>query len=260
MNVCSTTPVAVSGLSGVTSIAAGSGHSLAVLSSGSVMTWGQNNDGQLGDGTTARSSTPIPVTGLSDARAVAGGYEHSLALLSDGSVMAWGDSAVGQLGDGVFSGPETCEASCSTKPVAVTGLSGVTAIAAGSVHSMALLSNGTVMAWGRNGFGELGDGTATTTGCWCMDAPVAVNGLSGVTALAAEDQAYTGLALQGTLVPIAPSGTGTTSTPASLSPGQANQTTTTGLAPSALTSSSSHTMNQAAATALALKRSDGELT
>jgi alpha-tubulin suppressor-like RCC1 family protein len=320
VNVCSTTPVAVSGLSDVTSIAAGAGHSLAVLSSGSVMTWGQNNDGQLGDGTTARSSTPVLVTGLSGARAVAGGYEHSLALLLDGSVMAWGNSAVGQLGDGVFSGPETCEASCSTKPVAVTGLSGATAIAAGSAHSLALLSNGTVMAWGRNGFGELGDGThtgpeacvssfacaatpvavsglsgvtaiaageefsfallsnatmmawgynhegelgdgtATTTGCWCMDAPVAVSGLSGVTALAAEDQAYTGLALQGILAPIAPSGTGTPSTPTSSSFGPANQTTTTSLAPSALTSSSSHTKNQAAATALALKCSDSELT
>lgn len=256
-NACSTTPVAVSGLSDVTSIAAGAGYSLAVLSSGNVMTWGQNNDGQLGDGTTAKSSTPAPVTGLSGATAVAGGYEHSLALLSDGSVMAWGNSAVGQLGDGVFNGPETCETSCSTKPVAVTGLSSATAIAAGWAHSMALLSNGTVMTWGSNGFGELGDGThtgpeacvsgfacaatpvavsglsgvtaiaagdefsfalltnqtmvawgynhegelgdgtATTTGCWCMDSPVAVAGLSGVTALAPEDQSYVGLALQG---------------------------------------------------------------
>jgi alpha-tubulin suppressor-like RCC1 family protein len=279
-NACSTTPVAITGLSGVRSIAAGAGHSLAVLSSGSVVTWGQNNDGQLGDGTTAKSPTPVPVTGLSGATAVAGGYQHSLALLADGSVMAWGNSAVGQLGDGVFSGPETCETSCSTKPVAVTGLSNATAIAAGWGHSMALLSDGTVMAWGRNGFGELGDGThtgpeacasgfacaatpvavsglsgvtaiaggeefsfalltnqtmvawgynhegelgdgtATTTDCWCIDAPVAVSGLSGVTALAPESQSYVGLALQGAIISSTSTGekSGETGTPGGTGP------------------------------------------
>ena len=209
---CSQRPVAVNGLSSAVGLAAGAYHSLAVLSNGTVMAWGDNGYGQLGDGTTTRRDTPVAVSGVSGAVAVAAGVVHSLALLSNGTVMAWGTNGNGELGDGTttqrdtpvpvsgLSGVSAIAAASdhslallangtvmawggttsSLTPVVVSGLSGVTAIAAGSGHSLALLSNGTVMAWGANSSGQLGDGTTTL-----RDTPVPVSGLSGVTAIAA---------------------------------------------------------------------------
>ena len=124
-----TTPVGVSGLTNVTTIAAGQSHSLALLSDGTVMAWGANFMGQLGDGTFTERLTPVPVSGLTNVIAIAGGGFHSLALLADGTVMAWGRNASGQLGDGT-----TID---KTTPVAVSGLTNVAAIAAGSDHSLA---------------------------------------------------------------------------------------------------------------------------
>jgi alpha-tubulin suppressor-like RCC1 family protein len=175
-------PVEVSGLSGVTSIAAGGSHGLA-LSSGKVMAWGNNKFGDLGDGSTNNSDVPVEVEGLSGVSAIAAGNAHSLALLSDGSVKAWGANANGQLGDGTSIGPETCGEPpfpCSIKPVAVSKASGVTAIAAGAEHSLALLANGAVMDWGENNYGQLGVGTSVGPevcnefGSRCSTTPVAV--------------------------------------------------------------------------------------
>jgi alpha-tubulin suppressor-like RCC1 family protein len=170
------TPVSVAGLSDftVTAIATGSGHSLALLSDGTVRAWGHNRQGQLGDGTTTNRGTPVSLPGLWGATvtAIAAGQYHSLALLQDGTVWAWGSNERGQLGDGTTTDRST--------PMIVAGLSGVTAIAAGYNHSLALLSDGTVRAWGENGSGRLGDGTTTD-----RSTPVNVAGLSGVIAIAA---------------------------------------------------------------------------
>ena len=100
-----------------------------------------------------------------------------MALLSNGTVMAWGYGAFGQLGDG----SEGFEAS-SDVPVAVNGLSEVTAVAAGYNHSFALLRDGTVMAWGYNEFGDLGNGTSEER---AYPTPAPVSGLREVTAIAA---------------------------------------------------------------------------
>jgi len=174
---CIPTPVSVSGLSGVTALASGDYHSLALLSDGTIRAWGDNAQGQLGDGTMVASATPVSVSGLSGVTAIAAGGLHSLALLRDGTVRAWGSNFSGQLGDGIGSDSAT--------PVPVSVLSGVTALAGGYYHSLALLSDGTMRAWGYNYYGQLGTGTAPTGGCACIHTPVPVINLSGVTAIAA---------------------------------------------------------------------------
>jgi alpha-tubulin suppressor-like RCC1 family protein len=171
----SSTPVQVNGLSGVTAIAAGNLHSLALRTDGTVWAWGYNYSGQLGNGTTTHSSAPVQVSGLSDVTAIAAGSaqgDHSLALRTDGSVWAWGDNYAGQLGNGTTTDSPT--------PVQVSGLSDVTAIAAGFNPSLALRTDGTVQAWGNNRAGQLGNGTTTI---FPTPTPVQVNGLAGVTTI-----------------------------------------------------------------------------
>ena len=179
------TPVSVNGLSGVTAISAGDYHSLALLANGTVVAWGYNGDGELGNGTPSTSGcycidTPAPVSGLSGVVAVSSGYADNVALLANGTVMAWGYNADGELGNGAAS---TTGCHCNATPAPVPGLSGVVAISSGYAQNFALLANGTVMAWGYNHSGELGNGSVSTTGCSCIATPVAVSGLTGVTAI-----------------------------------------------------------------------------
>ncbi len=191
-NSSSTTPVAVSGLSGATALAAGSFHTCALLSGGTVECWGYNAYGQLGDGATTSSMTPVAVSSLSGATAIAAGADHTCALLSDGTVKCWGYNVYGQLGNGTSTGPQTCGGiGCSSTPVAVSSLAGAIAISAGGNHTCAVLSGGSVECWGENFFGELGDGTSTgpqtctSNNYGCSTTPVVVSGLSGATAVAA---------------------------------------------------------------------------
>jgi alpha-tubulin suppressor-like RCC1 family protein len=135
-------------------------HSVAVTYSGEVWTWGCNDFGRLGDGTTTARTEPVLVPELAGIVSVAAGGEHTMALKSDGSVWAWGHNSCGEVGDG------TCVQRNS--PVQVIGLSSVIAIAAGGHHSVALKADGTVWSWGL--------GTGRTT-------PGAVPGLGGITAI-----------------------------------------------------------------------------
>jgi hypothetical protein len=94
------TPVQVSGMTGVAAVAAGSRHSLALRSDGTVWSWGYNDYGQLGNGTTSVQVNPVLVPGVRGAIAIGAGADHSLAMTSDGVVWAWGRNSGGQLGDG----------------------------------------------------------------------------------------------------------------------------------------------------------------
>lgn len=149
-------PVPVVGLTRITAIAAGSGHSLALDADGIIWSWGTNRYGQLGDGTFGDHNSPVKVSGLTNVVAIAAGGFHSLALMADGSVRSWGYDYYGQLGNGTFAN--------KNNPVQVMGvdgigtLDGVVAIAGGSQQSVALKSDGTVWTWGENLYGELGVG------------------------------------------------------------------------------------------------------
>jgi pimeloyl-ACP methyl ester carboxylesterase len=178
-------PVKVSGLTGVTAIAGSDGTGYALRSDGTVWEWGSIFDTPDDPTISHYSLVPVKVSGLTGVTAIAGSY----ALLSDGTVWAWGsnrdwaDNLYGSLGDGTTSNG-------STVPVRVSGLTGVTAIAAGLGSGYALRSDGTVWAWGPNFFGELGNGTTTQS-----TVPVKVSGLTGVAAIAGGDG--TGHALVG---------------------------------------------------------------
>jgi alpha-tubulin suppressor-like RCC1 family protein len=169
------TPVEVLGISDATQIAAGGGHTCAVLSSGHIQCWGENFSGQLGDGTTdPGQDTPVEVLGISDATQVAAGFRHSCAVLSSGHVECWGWDYYGQLGNGAIS-------EVQDTPVEVLGISDATQVAAGEGHSCAVLSSGDLKCWGNNESGQLGNG-ATDPG---QDTPVEVLGIDDATQVAA---------------------------------------------------------------------------
>ncbi len=151
----------------VVAIAAGASHSLALTTEGKVYAWGYDAYGQLGDGlgSNADRSSPIAVD-MSGALAgktvvgIAAGAHHSLALTADGLVFAWGDSVSGQVGQGDFGFAYASPNQVTSDDPAVTGKLSV-AVSAGQFHSLALLADGTIAAWGRNVEGQLGDGTTT---------------------------------------------------------------------------------------------------
>jgi alpha-tubulin suppressor-like RCC1 family protein len=208
---CSTKPVAVSDLSGVTNLSSDRSSYCAVLHSGGVDCWGDNYYGELGDGTTSGpetcnyggptvpcSRTPVTVDGLTDVSSLTtegNGYPNGFgycAVLTSGGVDCWGENSMGELGNGT-----TTE---SDVPVPVTGLTGVTSIASdgdgdGDLYGYcATLSSGGVDCWGDNSVGELGDGTSTgpdtCSGSACSTVPVAVAGLSGAATVVSDSEGY----------------------------------------------------------------------
>lgn len=123
--------VQVPGLSGVKSVATGTGHSVAVGIDGAARTWGANMHGQLGTGTMIDTTSPVPVTSLSGITSVSAGQTHTVVLKADGTVWSWGgNSFSGQLGDGTLVD--------RSSPVQVVGLSRVTAVATGGQHSVVI--------------------------------------------------------------------------------------------------------------------------
>jgi alpha-tubulin suppressor-like RCC1 family protein len=182
-------PFVVPGLTGITQVAIGGSHMLALDSGGTVWSWGDNSSGQLGNGATSSiegsDPTPVPVPGLTGITQIAAGDRHSLALRSDGTVWAWGDNSYGQLGDGTTAAED--------RPERVPGLTGITRITAGDDISYAIRAGGTVLAWGDNSTGLLGNGTAAGI----SPVPVAVPGLTGVTSISSSLDGSGTLALVG---------------------------------------------------------------
>ncbi|MCL2503242.1 MAG: cell wall-binding repeat-containing protein [Coriobacteriia bacterium] len=138
-------------------VSAGTIHSLGIRDDGSLLAWGDNGAGQLGDGTWEGKSAPTLIGDATDWKAVSAGGgnffagAHSLALKEDGSLWAWGANNYGQLGDGTWEGKST--------PVRIGSAADWKAIGTGNFHSLALKNDGSLWAWGWNEYGQLGNGT-----------------------------------------------------------------------------------------------------
>ena len=189
--VTSGTPARVSGVLGATAVGSGVSTNYALRSDRTVWAWGDDSVGQLGRGRRGPTANPTPtrVPGLTDVTAIAAGSFSALALRADGTVWAWGWLASTS---GV---PCAWPSDCVFAPIRVRGLSGVTAIASGSLTAYALRSDGTVWSWGHNLSGELGNGSTAESSV----VPVRVTGLTNIRQLAAGYQAAFALRSDGTV-------------------------------------------------------------
>jgi alpha-tubulin suppressor-like RCC1 family protein len=174
------TPVGVVGIgrngaAKASQVAAGHDHTCALVV-GTVLCWGRNDVGQLGNGTNVGSNTPVAVQGITTATAIAAGADHTCALLAGGTVDCWGFDGDGQLGDNFGEG----SSGESTVPVSVIGITTATAIAGGLDHTCAVTADNTVACWGDNVLGQLGNGS-TNNEPWAVPA----TGIGNASAIAA---------------------------------------------------------------------------
>jgi len=157
----SNVPVQVQGLPPVIAIAAGGYHGLALAEDGSVYAWGNNQSGQLGDGTSNPGwfgdppvandrSVAAVIPGLNHILAISAGFYFSAALTDEGQVYCWGSNINGQVGDGT-----TVDRLVPTLAL----VDGVVSISSHGAHVLALKGNGEVWSWGSNYSGELGNGS-----------------------------------------------------------------------------------------------------
>jgi alpha-tubulin suppressor-like RCC1 family protein len=158
-------PVRVPDLGDVTAISAGDGHSLALRKDGTVLAWGENKLGQIGDGTLANRDRPIVVPGVRNAIAIAASGHFSVAVLADGTAMEWG---------GTYNNPTP-----RPVPAVLPGVRGARSVVAGGNHAAALTQTGEVITWGQNAHYETGRGPRSS------QSPALVKGLTDVRFLAA---------------------------------------------------------------------------
>lgn len=142
-------PISVSGLTNIASFSTGAYHMAAVTENGSVCCWGSNGSGQLGDGAILSASMPMDIPLSSEVETVTSGATHTFALSTSRTLFGWGSNNEGQLGHQTSGNVGT--------PTQVYELTNdVTAVAAGTAHTIAVNRQGTVYTWGDNSKGQLG--------------------------------------------------------------------------------------------------------
>lgn len=145
-------------ITGVRDIAVGSDHAVALKSDGTLLSWGINRAGQLGNNTTINSNYPVTVNDaqsqpIADIRAIAAAGDHTLAVKNDGRLLAWGNNKFGELGNGGIDNQLYPAPVVDNLGVPLTG---VESVATGINHTLALKNDGTLLAWGSNAYGQLG--------------------------------------------------------------------------------------------------------
>ncbi len=149
-----TVPIQIGSATNWVSVNAGTAHTLGIKSDGSLWAWGYNFYGQVGNGTYTNQTVPTQIGSATNWVSVSAGAYHSLGITSDKKLWAWGNNADGQLGD--------LSISNRTIPSEVT-IIGLTlnwvSVSAGGYHSLGISDNGKLWGWGRNDYGQLGDGT-----------------------------------------------------------------------------------------------------
>jgi len=174
-NVLDTTVCTSGNCEPIVQIGHGWFHTCALTASHRLYCWGENNFGQLGDGTTASRTTPQLLTGTAEFVEIATTSAGVCARTMVGTVSCWG---VGPLG---MRGVSTCgSVMCNQRPVEVPNLTGVVMLAGGFGHMCAVLSNRSVMCWGDNDVGQVGDGTVSPT----RELPTTVPGVANVRQMA----------------------------------------------------------------------------
>ena len=125
-------PVAVNGLTGAVSLATGYGHACALLADATMRCWGENREGQLGNGTTADPGTPhaVAVNGITGVTAFTTGAYHTCAVLGNGTLKCWGRGGNAQLGNGTYTSSST--------PVPVSGITTAAVVSGGGGHTCAV--------------------------------------------------------------------------------------------------------------------------
>lgn len=181
------TPVLVPGINSAVAVSTGRGlHSCVVLADGTVMCWGANDFGQLGNGSLTNSVTPVLVSGITNAIAVSTGFTSTCAVLADGTLQCWGTNS---------SGIGSSTITSSANPVVVSGISNAVDVSLGARHACAALASGAVQCWGSNTYGQLGNGTATDS-----LTPVIVGSISNAVSVSAGDFFNYARLADGTLV------------------------------------------------------------
>jgi alpha-tubulin suppressor-like RCC1 family protein len=173
-NIASAKPVQVMNAADVVTTASGYDYGLGLTSDGHVWAWGFDEHGNLCNGETGTYyTTAFEIPGVSNVMGVAAGGGATVLLLDNGTVETCGSNQHGQLGDGSTGG-------FSDTPVAVVGLSDVKAVSGADDFEAALTTSGTVYGWGANTWGQLGNGTITSS-----NVPVQALGITNATQISA---------------------------------------------------------------------------
>ena len=154
-NVDKSSPVQVGALANWSQVSAGNYHNIALKTDGTLWAWGAGSSGRLGDGTVANKSSPVQLGALTTWAQVSAGEEQSAAVKTDGTLWAWGNGYSGTLGNN-----NAGLGNLFSSPIQIGALTNWSKVAMSS-HAVSVKTDGTIWAWGRNAYGQIGDNTVT---------------------------------------------------------------------------------------------------